>query len=427
MPPKKKGPFFFLMREVQTELKQRNLPCSMEDAKQEAGVRWQNMSTSERAVYENMAKDFKERGKGSLYNKFTSDGRPIALVLKEEEEKIKQREDMIESIHQFVDDLGSMNEVKRSPFFIISFNILCEVNGSYPPLEIGLIEYTIENGFTRAFHRFINPGPIPLGFASAAKDHSEDTHGIPITGFTEGESNYVYLVKEMLDFLQPEDNPVPFFCTEAHLAQAEGCLRWLEEHSCCTLDFPVWDILPLLRKLRHVAGEEISSAEAETILNCAVFDYESRSLCSYHAELDNKNCALGESRRLGYKMSNALLSAYNVKEVIDYQHLPPRFDPSFSFEVSRMNVRPARIGRRPFTSPSTNYDQVSKVPTTSPLQREARTVQDYYQEHTGPLVVASQNASTYKKGKYWCMRVASYVGSFTGTSAACLHKVVISF
>ncbi|KAG0420528.1 hypothetical protein HPB47_003445 [Ixodes persulcatus] len=253
----------------------------MEDARVEASLVWENMTAEERAVYDNMAKDHRERGRGSLYNKFTSDGRPIALVLKEEQDRKQMVEDLVNQVHSYVEERGSLNDIKRSNFYLISFNILCEANGVYFPLELGLVEYSIEQGCTNTFHQFIDSGPIPLGFASLAKDHSDDTHGIPITGFKEGSRDYQGIVKEMLSFLRlsPDDQSLPpFFCAPDHMAQAEGCLRWLEERSCIPIDFPVWNVQTLLLKLRSVAGEPISNAEAQDILNCAVFDYEVKSL-----------------------------------------------------------------------------------------------------------------------------------------------------
>lgn len=369
----------------------------MEDARVEASLVWENMTAEERAVYDNMARDHRERGRGSLYNKFTSDGRPIALVLKEEQDRKQMVEDLVNQVHSYVEERGSLNDIKRSNFYLISFNILCEANGVYFPLELGLVEYSIEQGCTNTFHQFIDSGPIPLGFASLAKDHSDDTHGIPITGFKEGSRDYQGIVKEMLSFLRlsPDDQSLPpFFCAPDHMAQAEGCLRWLEERSCIPIDFPVWNVQTLLLKLRSVAGEPISNAEAQDILNCAVFDYEVKSLCAFHAEIDNKNCAIGESRRLAYKLSNALLKAYKVDRSIEYRHLPPKNDPDLPFEVSQLNLKPSRLVNRQY-HPSPSVDQLSApVSAASPLPRETRRVEDYYGEQKGPAVV--RNIGSYK-------------------------------
>ncbi|XP_064471876.1 protein maelstrom homolog [Ornithodoros turicata] len=371
MPKKRaapKGPFYFLMLEVQDRRKKQFGHCTLEQAKDFAGVEWQEMSEERRRYYEEKAKQYKEQQKGNLYTKFTSDGRPIALVLKEEEDKIKMKEDMIRDIDQFVRDIGSVEEIKMFKFYIISFNILCEVHGEYLPLEIGAIEYTIQYGFTRAFHRFIDPGEIPLGFASCAKDHSEATHGIPITGFQEGDRNYGRLMKQLCDFLYAGGGQQlpPLFCTEDHLTQTDGCLSWLKGRSGFNVDFQIWDIMHLLLKLRRVAGKELSTTEAEGILNSAIFDYEVKSLCSYHADIDNKNCALGQCRRLGYKLSNALLNVYDIEHSIDYQHLPPRIDPTMNYEITHLNVKPSRGGRRPMSAGSTAYAASTFSRTVTP-------------------------------------------------------------
>uniref|UniRef100_A0A224YX10 Protein maelstrom n=1 Tax=Rhipicephalus zambeziensis TaxID=60191 RepID=A0A224YX10_9ACAR len=428
MAPKKKGPFYFLMRELQNERRERNLPCTLDAVREEAGERWKSLTEEEKAYYESMANEHKERERGSLDKKFTSDGRSIASVLKEEDERVRQRRDMIDSIQRYVDDIGTVDEIKKFPFYILSTNILCEANGIYYPLEIGLIEYSIEQGFIRAYHRFIDPGPIPLGFASAAKDHSENTHGIPITGFEEGTTDYRAVVRDLMAYLRlSHDDPAlpPLFCMLDHMPQADGVLRWLERQARCELDFPIWDILPLLRKLRNVVGEEISHAEAENILNSALFDYELKSLCPYHLEIDNKNCALGECRRLGYKMSNALLHAYRIERCIDYQHLPPRYDPSLTFEVSQMNLRPARAGtsRRPVggSGDPGSYNR-SGYAGAAPLPREPRRVEDYYGESMGPRVVPNAQPGPSMAGAAAAASVDSLVDEFPALGDSMLGR-----
>ncbi|XP_037560559.1 protein maelstrom homolog isoform X1 [Dermacentor silvarum] len=138
---------------------------------------------------------------------------------------------MINSIHRYVDDIGTVDEIKRWSFNILSFNMLCKENGLYYPLQLGLVDYSIEQGFIRAFHKFIDPGPIPLGFASAAKDHSEATHGIPITGFEEGTTDYRSVVRDLMAYLRlpiDEANLPPLFCMQDHISQAACILA-----ACC--------------------------------------------------------------------------------------------------------------------------------------------------------------------------------------------------
>ncbi|CAN7999401.1 unnamed protein product [Ixodes pacificus] len=208
MAPKKKGPFFFLMREIQN-----NTVFRTNSSNKTNRARWKTLAS----------------GRASCGDKFTSNGRPIA-VLKEEQDRKQMLEHLVNQVHSYVEERGFLNDIKRSNFYLISFNILCEANGVYLPLELGLIE----QGCTNTFHQFTDSGPIPLGFASLAKDHSDDTHGIPITGFKEGSRDYQGIVKEMLFFLQlsPDYQSLPpFFCTSDHMAQAKGCFRLLEVRS----------------------------------------------------------------------------------------------------------------------------------------------------------------------------------------------------
>lgn len=60
-------------------------------------------------------------------------------------------------------------DIKRSNFYLISFNILCEANGVYFPLELGLVEYSIEQGCTNTFHQFIDSGMPPFRLTVPAR------------------------------------------------------------------------------------------------------------------------------------------------------------------------------------------------------------------------------------------------------------------
>ncbi|KAL3170171.1 hypothetical protein MRX96_015220 [Rhipicephalus microplus] len=68
-------------------------------------------------------------------------------------------------------------------------------------LQNNKIFVLLEQGFIRAYHELNAKGPIPLGFASAAKDHSEDTHGIPITGYELGTPDCRAVVGDLMAHL----------------------------------------------------------------------------------------------------------------------------------------------------------------------------------------------------------------------------------
>ena len=50
-------------------------------------------------------------------------------------------------------------EIKDAKFYFISFEYLCETEeGEFLPCEVGLIEWSLNQGIIKTLHRFINPG-----------------------------------------------------------------------------------------------------------------------------------------------------------------------------------------------------------------------------------------------------------------------------
>ena len=59
-------------------------------------------------------------------------------------------------------------------FYVISFEALCEhPEGTFIPVEIGCVEYSLCSGIMRDFHMFIDPGSIPMGFRYICKARSK--------------------------------------------------------------------------------------------------------------------------------------------------------------------------------------------------------------------------------------------------------------
>ncbi|XP_075734286.1 uncharacterized protein LOC142775859 isoform X2 [Rhipicephalus microplus] len=78
MAPRKMGSFYFLMRELQNERRERNFACTLETVRAEAGEMWKSLTQEEKADYDSMANHYKEKQVGSLKNNFTDDGCSIA-------------------------------------------------------------------------------------------------------------------------------------------------------------------------------------------------------------------------------------------------------------------------------------------------------------------------------------------------------------
>lgn len=100
----------------------------------------------------------------------------------------------------------SATNITKMPILLMYGNFFYSTtSGEYSPAEIAIGRFTFETGITKRFHTFINPGNLfrfryfarrvdlkmllysslwigrpRIGYAYAAKVHSEQTHGIPV-------------------------------------------------------------------------------------------------------------------------------------------------------------------------------------------------------------------------------------------------------
>lgn len=62
---------------------------------------------------------------------------------------------------EFFDPCFIIAALKRENFYFINFQYLCKTEeGDYLPVEIAVVEYSIEKGITKKLHRFIEPGNV---------------------------------------------------------------------------------------------------------------------------------------------------------------------------------------------------------------------------------------------------------------------------
>jgi len=56
-------------------------------------------------------------------------------------------------------------DIKDYKFYFVSFEYLCETEeGDFLPAEVGLIEWSLNQGISKTLHRFINPGVAVITF-----------------------------------------------------------------------------------------------------------------------------------------------------------------------------------------------------------------------------------------------------------------------
>ncbi|KAI0213529.1 maelstrom-like protein [Lamellibrachia satsuma] len=337
MPKKKqaRNAFYWFMQDIIPDLRRegRVFPNGMQDVVPVATPRWKALSEADRERYENKAKLEKKRARQSGSGRMDNIGNIIGDRGDEQAELERRRvkEKKWTSTHWPKGD-----EIKDAKFYFISFEYLCETEeGEFLPCEVGLIEWSLNQGITKTLHRFINPGVIPLGYRYTCQSHSDDTHQIPVSGFELADSDYRGLWIQMENFVNPngekEDYP-PIFFLGNERKTVEYCMDWLHAHACLGIPNRLHRLFILENMIVELYAHKLTgettppptrSAVVE-MLTTSVFDYEANTRCPWHEEQQVRYCALGTVKRFTFALSDALAQIYDFE--LTPAHLPTRSD-----------------------------------------------------------------------------------------------------
>ncbi|GFQ67554.1 protein maelstrom, partial [Trichonephila clavata] len=160
------------MLDVQEREEARGHRIPMKSMAQYAHPLWVKLSPAEREKYEQRANMYKNdpqfQGK-----KLASDGTSIEDNLRCLEEVERRKNEQMQEIKTYINSNGIPKEqfiefASRRVLYFISFNILCRTEKEYIPIEVGVVEYSIEHGIHRELSMLIHSGSIPTGYAAAA-------------------------------------------------------------------------------------------------------------------------------------------------------------------------------------------------------------------------------------------------------------------
>ncbi|XP_014671882.1 PREDICTED: protein maelstrom homolog isoform X3 [Priapulus caudatus] len=221
MPAKKKNGFMILMIELQEEFRRdgRNVP--MQEMPTLAAPKWKLLSAMERDRYDNEAKGLNQQARNIQRN---------ALVITDTGETEEQKMERNKRERELVQsEWTSKPMVARQKFYLMNWQTLCKTEeGHYVPGEVACVEYSLEKGIMREFHRFIAPGEIPKGYAYKCKQTCEDTHKIPYQNFKLAKNDYKNIYTELCNFVRRDRGDCsPVYLMGMELAEAEYRLSWL--------------------------------------------------------------------------------------------------------------------------------------------------------------------------------------------------------
>jgi hypothetical protein len=116
-------------------------------------------------------------------------------VLNRANRQIRMAQEIEETVHA----LERRNSLKTHPFHLVHVNYYCKHgSGRYLGCEIALAEFSFVDGVRKTYHAFINPGQIPVGYASVAPKRATETHLIPLPPDSFGsESNHLEILSNV--------------------------------------------------------------------------------------------------------------------------------------------------------------------------------------------------------------------------------------
>ncbi|XP_078000506.1 protein maelstrom homolog isoform X2 [Glandiceps talaboti] len=338
MPPKKNkkqfNGFYMYMQAMIPELNRQGYRISgMKDAVPICHPKWKQLSEEEKELYDRQAKQYKalKRNEEPSYGRLDNTGQLIDERVDPVVVNEKRRREERQKVREDWEGEGVILET----FFMIDIQSLCKELKSedvlrYLPCEIACVEFSLNAGIHKSWHKFINPPDIPIGFRFQCKNDSENTHQIPIQDFELAETDYTKIWKELCQFINPLRNREypPLYCMMNNCDKVEWCLDWLAyKGGCPNLLEKVYELEGLVMDLfDHGGGNMPSKSQAHDLLTTSVFDYEKYTRCNYHEEIEVRFCSLGICKRYCFCLSDALANLYELE--LTGAHLPEKPDGS---------------------------------------------------------------------------------------------------
>ncbi|XP_023959533.2 protein maelstrom homolog isoform X7 [Chrysemys picta bellii] len=295
--PNRKGArnaYYFFVREKLPELQRRGLPVArVPDAIPLCSRDWALLTEDEKGKYTEMARKWRaENSTQASMKQPPSQLSPVPAPLPMQIQRHASFPDAISlSWKNDQDVLG---------------NIFCFLNiyshGELPspceqrflPCEIGCVKYSLQDGITADFHRFVDPGEVPRGFRFHCQAAS---------------------IENQLELLSVENLVVELY----------------------------------QRKLQ----KEPSKTWVRNLLDVFMWDYSSNTRCKWHEENDILFCALASCKKTAYCISNTLASVYGVS--LTTAHLPLQdYDSSNNINPKVVVLDAGRFQKRRTQNPGCN-------------------------------------------------------------------------
>ncbi|KAK2710943.1 hypothetical protein QYM36_012194 [Artemia franciscana] len=276
---------------------------TMDEAVQTFHPHYKNLNASEKAIYEKMAKEQKQKQKSDPTKKFDTYGVSMADRNAALEREKKAKKEMLDYIKNTVVTLKNADLTEEK---------------EYLPCEVAIAKFSLKKGVEKVYHCLIKPGQIPVGYAFAAKEHSEKTHEIPVSGAPEADSSYSGQVIRMNAFLRNQEGDIePVYTTEENMEAAKGMIKYIFQHGGEYKQplYKVYDIDALTCQLIKGGANYVHDAPISPIAHKAdQYEFELGLACKFHENRDNpKYCSVHAVRAWALSVIDLCSDFYDIE------------------------------------------------------------------------------------------------------------------
>lgn len=242
-----------------------------------------------------------------------------------------------------------------------------DFTGHVFPAELAIAKFSLEEGIIDQLHMKINPGDLPLGSASSAKELAEKTHGYPLprAESKESVSKYNDVFAEISKFLgvSPESKHPqfpPIFVHPGYDYQYEDLkatklvLDTITVEARVNINFRVYPLEELLFRLvkmvnefrttekpQHMNFESLNMAKSYLLLD----RYSHKNIgCDFHNSADKSmHCCLAKVKRWCYIIAEKILDKQKSDKIVVGKHVPDTFD-DMSSSISNLSLSDVKSG-----------------------------------------------------------------------------------
>jgi len=313
------GPFYFFMMEKKAEWVQDGVwdeSMSMKQLADKVTPLWNILKMNPVLLepYVQKAYGCKANEKGDLENVFDTTERSLAEIRREACKIRDKMNDMSEEIRKTVEEAQVGGLVTSKRFFVAHFNYLCKtMQEDYPPCEAAIVEFSLEAGVTRTWHKFISPlQSVPLGYKFRCVEHARNTHYLT-PDFEEFETDYVKVLESMMQFLgvgNDQESLPPLYVVPDHLPVADWIMKFILDSAKSQIKPKVYLLTKLLQEIANFPSDVI----ADAVMQDNIRNSSYRGLgCDLHETLGNfAHCSLSIAQRWVFNMVSPCCQLYQL-------------------------------------------------------------------------------------------------------------------